>query len=489
MTEEIHDSLENNLFERIFKLMHGTEWAQRMQELMVEFYMPAARRRNMSADEYLVNAGIERIVILSRLVFDELMTRQYGRHGDINVVSDFIAKIQGVHSNYELSKQLEICEGVRATRISLYEVVDITRGERTVLRDMIYGGDDIAIEHTALLSEMTELWQCMAGRVIQLDDVPFLVPTYLQYDQQIAGDFLEKLEGIVSKKQKLRSGKKKSDSQKNDFLRKRILSELPMAQLLADSWNTAIDQRGEMRFGLPPLKLGTVEGDTFQICEVVFRVRKDCDSVRRKLDNVPRLSRMPDEDQKWNWLAPGHQLKEYLQAIPNDGPQIEQAKDEDEYLEFIGTVELRSSSVKLFATSKERAEAGRRLLEFHLGDLISNPMTSHVNSLEEIKKIMKSFKPGSSKLSNPEILTGMHSSFRDIYFATCLDAPIQDYDYKTPREMANSPKDRRKALEWLKMRESTDILVSREENREPYDFAWLWLALGFDRSKASPRSR
>ena len=105
-----------------------------------------------------------------------------------------------------------------------------------------------------------------------------------------------------------------------------ILSQLPMAILMADAWNEAIDERGELRFGLPPPTLGTVEGGIVEICEVTFRVGDDLESIAARLDRIDRLCRVKNEDHQWYWAAPVAGLADYLQAISQSEPYASQDK-------------------------------------------------------------------------------------------------------------------------------------------------------------------
>ncbi len=482
---------ENNkapfLLERVMKLMAGTEWQERMQSHFSEFYMPAARRNKMTGVEYLVKAGVERLAFISRFVLDDFMTRWYGKNGELNLVHNFIRNISGVDKDFHLAQEFEIYELIAESRPTMYEVVDVTRGVRTVLRDMIYGGEDIVIEETVTLSEMTELWQCLAGRAVLHDDVPFLSPNFLPFDQQMAGDFLDKLERIIEEKLNSAGADEKSGNTTSQVTREDILAGLPMSQMLADSWNAAIDERGGMRFGLPPPTLGTVEGGIVEICEVTFRASDELQRIAERLDAIPSLSRITGEDRKWNWNLPREGLAEYLQAIvESEDHELSDERSEvnSNHEEWLGIVELNPRTLTLWVPSKPRAEAGEKLLISCLGDLVTNPMLTYTNSHEETKKILDSLKPGLNELSMPEIFTSMHGYFRNLYYGSATDIPSREYDDMTPREMALSSRERRKALEWLKMRECTDRVICREHGLDLYDFTWMWQELGFSTSQS-----
>ena len=152
-------------------------------------------------------------------------------------------------------------------------------------------------------------------------------------------------------------------------------------------------------------------------------------------------------------------------------------------MEWLGLVELSREKLTLWTSSKPRAQAGKKLLGSQLGERVSNPMFTYTNSHEETKHILDSITVGINELTLPEVLTSMHSGFRFLYYEDALDTPSRDYDGMTPRQMARSLKHRRKALEWLKMRECTDRRICKKNDLDLYDFTWMWKELGFDRSR------
>ena len=487
MTEPLDINDIPSLMERVSRLMAGTRWQTRLRNHFRELFTPAAKRNRMTDLQYIAKAEPQRLGVLSLFAFDNFMTLRYGKNGELNFVETFMRNISGVSSDFYLSKQLELYEVVRTSRLTVYEVVQVTRDETFVVRDLIYGGDDIAIEYSPTLTQMLEIWDCIAGRVVEFDGAPFLCPSFLWFDQKITGNFLEKLQEMIADKRKQLMHKENlSGDETAQTKDEEILSQLPMAILMADAWNEAIDERGELRFGLPPPTLGTVEGGIVEICEVTFRVGDDLESIAARLDRIDRLCRVKNEDHQWYWAAPVAGLADYLQAISQSEPYASQDKftrDDTGTMEWLGLVELSREKLTLWTSSKPRAQAGKKLLGSQLGERVSNPMFTYTNSHEETKHILDSITVGINELTLPEVLTSMHSGFRFLYYEDALDTPSRDYDGMTPRQMARSLKHRRKALEWLKMRECTDRRICKKNDLDLYDFTWMWKELGFDRSR------
>ena len=189
MTEPLDINDIPSLMERVSRLMAGTRWQTRLRNHFRELFTPAAKRNRMTDLQYIANAEPQRLGVLSLFAFDNFMTLRYGKNGELNFVETFMRNISGVSSDFYLSKQLELYEVVRTSRLTVYEVVQVTRDETFVVRDLIYGGDDVAIEYSPTLTQMLEIWDCIAGRVVEFDGAPFLCPSFLWFDQKITGNF------------------------------------------------------------------------------------------------------------------------------------------------------------------------------------------------------------------------------------------------------------------------------------------------------------
>ena len=151
MTEPLDINDIPSLMERVSRLMAGTRWQTRLRNHFRELFTPAAKRNRMTDLQYIAKAEPQRLAILSLFAFDNFMTLRYGKNGELNFVETFMRNISGVSSDFYLSKQLELYEVVRTSRLTVYEVVQVTRDETFVVRDLIYGGDDIAIEYSPTL--------------------------------------------------------------------------------------------------------------------------------------------------------------------------------------------------------------------------------------------------------------------------------------------------------------------------------------------------
>ena len=465
-----------SLFDLILKLVPGTIWHSRMQSVTEEHFKAASRHLNIDTTQYMVDRQ-NRLGDLIYFVFGDFCSRYYGENGDSNFVTDFVQNIFELKTDPGLNFQFGFLEVVRDTRFSIYEVVDVVDGESLTLRDLIYGGDKIVTQYADRPDTM-EIWHCVAGKLIFYDNAKFLSPFYLPFDQQMAGMFLEEIEQRVAQIQK-------QDNSSVSTSRDEILAGLPTAVLLSEVWNAALDKRGGRRIGLHPPTFGTVDGEILEFHEATFRVIGNPKKIRRKFNTLPFCIKHGSNE--WHVAIPKQSVHDFIKSASSDSSfKLAEQNTKDEDKEWIGFVQLHSRTLRFWANSEERSAAGIKMIKPILGRLVSGPLVTSMNLEDSVTMASKSSKSDRSDKRNTPIPKEIFDAFGNLYeeyYMLALDLPVRDYDGKTPREMAISRHDRRKALEWLKMRELADRRLVREKGGQLYDFDWMWRELGFDRSR------
>ncbi len=491
MIDEFDPTNVRSLFAIVIKLMEGTHWQDRYRQIVEEHYKSAASLLDIDSIVYFVGKE-QRLATMTFFAFDDFLTRRFGDNGDENVVTDFVENIFEVKNDRELAYQLGYFKAIRDSRVTIFEVVDIVPDQSYTVRDFVYGGDLIEVSGNRHQADTVKLWQCIAGRLVDYDEAVFMSPLSLPFDQQMVGIFLKELEQTVAQIQQQNRRTNKANESKpladgsGHVCRNDVLADLPIAAMISNSWNQTLDQRGETRIGLHPPTLGNIEGGIAELIEAVFRVVGNRKQIAQQINELPWAIKCGDH--QWNWGVPLRVLLEIAENKSSDSDNdwvVDETVKDDDSIQWTGLVELDAKYLRFWATSKDRSDVGIKVIKSKLGKQISLPLTTSMDTgdLASIRNSPNQRIFGKDRKPIPQAVFEVFSQTRELFFAKSLDIPSQDYNGKTPREMANSVPDRRKALEWLKMRECTDQVVSEKKGCKLYDFGWMWDELGFDRSR------
>lgn len=68
----------------------------------------------------------------------------------------------------------------------------------------------------------------------------------------------------------------------------------------------------------------------------------------------------------------------------------------------------------------------------------------------------------------------------DEHYRKVIDEQVPMLMNHTPRELAAAPETRPLVVEWLKFMENAEAHRARQSGGFPYDFGWMWRALGLE---------
>ena len=320
-------------------------------------------------------------------------------------------------------------------RMRLYEVASVAAGETLTLRDVLDESVRTVRERTA--SRTLRQWDVIATRVFPVGSSgqPELDGGVFPIGRHHREALIEELQELV-------------DDATDEELDEVAREEFP--PLFFEVW----------RAPMPIPKL--VNHDGHELCQTrVFYDATKPARVAALLDRAPSLSR--DEGaERWRW----------------SGPSREQGDDV-----LRGTIERKGKRLILETNSRERAEAGRKLLEAAVGDLIAYRLTETSDTRSAVERSIASGKkrPPAAEIS-PEVLASVAPQIEAMmkaHYARWLDEPVPMFDGKTPREAATGPL-RPRVVEVLKDLDGA-YQRARAEGQPAFDPRDLRAALGIDR--------
>jgi hypothetical protein len=358
------------------------------------------------------------------------------------------------------SGELRYLERMRPSHLRPYEVAAVRIDDGLDLVDLWTGGR-LRIRERLATHQLVQ-WDVIAARIVLgedgipvMDGTPYLYPV----------DLKEPL--LAALRRAYRQFRRRSRAADLSAFFKRMG---PLYHLL---WLDHVVLR-------PLPKILTLEGDDFIFARATFDVR-DGQALLTALGHHPDLRRQ--DDGSYVWLdRPRRSPK---------SPKVSPRARETHTLESrsytvtgrgrrtLGTFVLERERLVFEATSRPRAERGRRFLE----DLAGDAVRYRATSLEAVARAMERTTPVPRETPReipPELQARLATDFYEQHYRKWPDTPLPALAGRTPRETAQKPATRGKVIGLLKQMENR-AARQRQERQLAYDFGWMWAELGLER--------
>lgn len=327
----------------------------------------------------------------------------------------------------------KVLDALRRTHLRLYEVECVDRGRRLGLLDL-WTGERVSVVDRGSLDPVV-IWDVLGARVApdghggrRFEGGVYRYP--IEARAQIGAQFRRAYQ---------RHQRRHPDSDLDAFFRRH-------GALFHHLWLDLV-------LFPEPREVLTSDGDPMIFCRAVF----DTD----RIDEVSRaIGRHPDvrltEDRRF-----------VLQEQADDGSRE------------VGRWSVDAGRILFETTSQARAIRGRRWLESLVGGLVQYRATA----LETLDQAMEGLRrppepPADDRV--PERDARAVKALFDRHYRGWLDRPAPDLGNRTPRAAARTKTWRPRLVDRLKHLEN-EAARAAIAGRPPYDFRWIWLALGLDR--------
>ena len=428
------------------------EWQKRLDELFHQMLSAAANSLHIDEDELaaeLQENGYWHMVF--GYVFEDFASAHWD--GEQNSCIDDYLKRRGWREAPVARRYLQALNDADA---QLWEVTNVKPGYYAEVRP--YGTDKQPVrvaEKTA--TQSLQQWDCLAGRVVRLDNTPLFTGALLTLPPSEAGRVQRMLDKIKEETVKLTDQLLKDgeiEATPDDIVQQaeeEALSHLP--EVLFRVWAVCVYHA--IGNAMPSLK--NRDGETFQLTTVRFPLIGTADTVTNILDQLPELDRNKGET-TWLWLA---HASENLK--------------ENQPVSILGHLFFRDKALELEINSVERAERGTQWLAEQLGDSVGQPLTVHENLADKMARAEPM--DDSLTLNQTEEGQALIKQHMDQHYRQTLDEPIPMLSDKTPRECAADPALHKEVAQWLKYIENRSAHVSSPG----YDFSWIWSELKLEK--------
>jgi hypothetical protein len=434
----------------LMKFLAREEWRECFDEVFYNHFGPVLDAGDMDFDDIAETLGEVWAMTLWGCAFEDFLTQDFEVEGG-NIVDEYL-KRRGWKENAQAKSYMK---ALRTSVMSLYEVSEIVPGKSLVARDLVRGGDPIAVSEGTATKTLKQ-WDRIAARIVPLMGKNVFAGGLLPFTPQATDALFDGMRQMFGKK-----NAKKLLAIKDEELQ-------AAASMFTLSW---LFDTLERAMGLPSMQ--NADGDELIFHDARFPLasgvtQKD---IAARVSNIPGLSQ--ENPKFWNWL----EQKPKHGAGKRRGPSFETTMDNG--ARVLGNIELKGKFLHLSANSAERAQIGTTLIQQALGDLVRAPLTE-IRTVEQMmaeRPVHEKEDPGSE--IPPEIAEQVVHQFMDRQYRETLDQPVGMLGNKTPRQAAKSTAGRQKVAEWLKYLEN-------QSSRQPdpadpmatYSFEWMWQELG-----------
>ncbi len=138
------------------------DWADDWAQVLSEHLVPACEDLGIDADALEATLGDDGYGVVFVCAVEDFLSRSFG-DGRGNVVDAYL-KHRGWR---EAGSGKAYMRAVRASLLSLYEIVDLVPGRHLVLRDLIGGGEPLRVDER-LGSQSAARWDRVALRLVSI---------------------------------------------------------------------------------------------------------------------------------------------------------------------------------------------------------------------------------------------------------------------------------------------------------------------------------
>jgi hypothetical protein len=435
----------------LMKFLDRDEWRECFAEVFDDHFGPILDDGDMEFEELAEILGADMAMTLWGCAFEDFLTQDF--EGEPSNIVDEYLKRRGWKENAQSRAYMG---ALRTSVMSLYEVSDIVPGQSLMARDLLRGGEPIAVREGTATKALRQ-WDKIAVRIVPVLGKNILSGGLLPFTREATESLLDGLLGVFGKK-----NARKLPAIKDEDLR----TVAPMFTLawMLDALGKAVDMQ----------ILQNADGDEFVFHDVRFPLASGVTQtdIAARLNGIAGMSQ--ENAQFWNWLETLPQGEDR----PKEAGTLSVDTVMDNDLRVLGNIELRGGFLCLSANSAMRAEKGTALIRRALGDLVRTPLTE-IRTMQQMmaERPAKDGKTPSSEMP-PELAEQIIHEYLDQYYRETLDQPVGMLGDKTPRQAVKTQTGRQKVAEWLKYLENqTARQPDRAHPMATYSFEWMWKEL------------
>jgi hypothetical protein len=379
-------------------------WRARLAEVMDAHFQPAMDEFALDFADLEDLLGNRAAWTVWGCAFEDFLTRRWDPEGQS--VVDVYLKRRG-WSEKVLTRAY--IEGLKDSRISLYEVSQILPGQSMVLRDLLTGAEPVTVREKSATRSLKP-WDKIAARIVPVRDHHVIAGGVLPFSNE-AVDLLHLAlrDGLgLRKRQKILLTPETLSAFAPVFSHAWLFTHLP----------AVLDPQ------LPQMSNSDGDDLVFHDLRVPFSRGTLQKQIAVRLSGLPDL--VQDGAKVWTWIK----TKKSGAKSPRPGITVESHLQGGTVL---GTLEIRGKTLTLSVNSAERAVRAAEMIRRAAGDLLQEPMTS----IQTVEQALADQEPDGSNAPDDlptEIALQITRDYMDRHYRETLDQPIPMLGNNTPRQ-------------------------------------------------------
>jgi len=263
----------------LMKFLACDEWRECFEEVLDDHFGPVLKAGDMEFDDLAEILGDDWAMTLWGCAFEDFLTQEFDVQ-DGNIVDEYL-KRRGWKEGAQTKTYMK---ALRTSVMSLYEVSDIVPGKSLMARDLIRGGEPVAVsEGTA--TQTLKQWDRIAARIVPVLGKNIFAGGLLPYTPKAIDVLFDGLRQVFGKK-----GTKKLPSVADQDLQS-------VASMFTLSW---LFDTLDRAMGLPTMQ--NSDGDDLMFHDVRFPLvtgvtQKD---IATRVNAIPAMAQ--ENAKFWNWL-------------------------------------------------------------------------------------------------------------------------------------------------------------------------------------------
>lgn len=460
-------------------LAHLTTWARRerwrelCQRAVRAHFATVCAAAGMNEEKLAEEIGEEHYEMAQACALEDFFANGAGTKGR-NVIEDYLDQ----RGWKEAIGGRDYLRALRASLMSLYEVIEVRPGVGLVLRDLMRNNEPVEIDEQ-LGSEGLIKWDLIGARVLRIGSECYLSGAVLQFRPEAAEVVLSVFRRAPERARAELAAQRAALTTEYRRAADKLLGDTTVT-LEAGAWVfTTIWLADTLKSLKAPVPiLSNFDGERIVWSKVVFKLGdQTClAEISHRLDHARALEH--EQDKNWCWFKCEG---EATGARPPTGGMSIGGWNENGR-QILGRVELGNRQLSLEVNSVERAERGKEMLKALLGDLVGEALISTQSmerALEEhgqLRRGRRETEEGSA--IPPDEEQRIIAQLFDRHYRSLLDQPVPALGDVTPRAAAATAEGRGQLVGWLKYLENGEARRAREKGGVPYDFTWMWQELG-----------
>ena len=292
--------------------LRDDDWAEEWAYVLADHLAPACDDLGIEPEALEFALGSDGFGIVFACATEDFLSSGFGDEDD-NVVDDYL-KRRGWRESGSARTYLR---ALRASTMSLYEVVDLVAGHHLVLRDLIRDGKPVRVDER-LGSQTAARWDRIALRLLSIGSKHCLAGGALHFPHEAAASLLKAIDSTA---------KQERSAAKRRAKRAGLAADIPLETFKADVLPSLapIFTRTWLLYTLgrlsQPPHLVNFDGHDIEFTETRYPLPLDAAAeIERRLDAAPLIERDGEDVPEWTWLrsetrpaaAPSQEEKEVL---------------------------------------------------------------------------------------------------------------------------------------------------------------------------------